>query len=93
MSAAGLFDALGVIPALPGAACRGRTELFDERHPDEPDEQWTYRSQSALRVCTTCPSLTACTRWLDALPQGQRPRGVVAGQINQPAAGRPRAVS
>jgi hypothetical protein len=32
-----LFAALGAIPRLPGARCRGRHELFDPPDPNDPD--------------------------------------------------------
>src|SRR4051812_13777461 len=42
------------IPHLPGARCRGHSELFDER-PADPDE--VPLTERALAVCASCPAL------------------------------------
>ncbi|PBA30571.1 hypothetical protein CKJ65_16455 [Mycobacterium intracellulare] len=83
MSAIGLFDAVGIIPALPGARCRGRSTLFEETECPESTE-------FAINLCRGCPALTACGQWFDALPPNKRPHGVVAGRINPQPVGRPR---
>ncbi len=47
------------IPDLRGAACRGHPELFDvaDRHD-------TQAITAAKAVCTACPALRDCRRWL-----------------------------
>lgn len=86
-----LLSALRSVPRLPGARCRGQSDLFDERHTDEPEDDWQHRSQTALHLCRTCPALAGCQTWFADLPRHQQPPGVIAGQINQPEpARRPR---
>lgn len=80
MSAADLFGALGAIPALPGALCRGHSELWDEPPQRDPDAEGTAERLSyALRCCGRCPALDPCRKWFDGLPARRRPPGVVAG--------------
>jgi hypothetical protein len=93
MNRAGLFDALGAVPRLPGAACREQHELFDLLDLDDPDR--AEIEARALQICQTCcPALTACERWFDGLPARLQPTGVIGGQVRRPAApgrrGRPR---
>ncbi len=75
------------IPALPGAACKARFDLYErtigEHHaagrltkPELDDAR-----REALRLCAGCPALTRCRAWLDALPMSRRPNGVVAGVV------------
>jgi len=78
---ADLLLSLAGSPALPGARCRGRHTLFDERGPDEPDEVAAQRHSQALGLCERCPALDRCRDWLEELPPRQRPPGVVAGQL------------
>ena len=76
-----LNDWLGALlgaPSLPGAKCRGRSHLFDEA---QPGENATQRHNQAAGLCSRCPSLAACTEWVDSLPKAKRPPGVVAGRI------------
>ncbi len=80
---AALFDALGVIPALPGARCRGRHHLFDEPRRDEDEQAVQDRHAQALGLCARCPAARRCREWLDSLPPRKRPRGVVAGTVNR----------
>jgi hypothetical protein len=82
MSAVNLFDALGVIPALPGARCRRRSALFDLRALDDPAR--LDAEATALRLCQLCPAAEPCRRWFDALPPRRRPHGVIAGRVNRP---------
>ena len=92
MSAADVFAALGAIPALPGARCRNRSQLFDLRPDDDPTRP--DAEATALALCSRCPSLDRCRHWFDSLPPKQRPLGVIAGQVNLPApVGRPRMVA
>jgi hypothetical protein len=83
--AAALFAALAGIPALPGAACRNRHQLFDGVEPADVAE--------AVTICETeCPALAACAAWADSLPANSL-SGVVAGELHvwlQQAMGRPR---
>lgn len=79
-----LLSALGGAPALPGARCRHRSHLFDERGGDEPEDVAEQRHQQALGLCKVCPALAGCSEWFDALPARKRPTGVVAGIVNSP---------
>ena len=83
-----LLDALGQIPALPGAACRGRSAMFDPPEADADPEYAQHRSQAALRLCGHCPALSACGAWFHSLPPKKRPHGVIAGRVNIPKPGR-----
>jgi hypothetical protein len=59
-------------PALPGAACRTRSELFDA----DTDEQ----AAQAILVCqTACPALARCEAWAASLPDNSFD-GVVGGR-------------
>ena len=80
---ADLFGALGVIPALPGARCRGRHHLFDEPRPGEDEHAAQERHAQALGLCARCPAAERCREWFESLPPRNRPRGVVAGTVNQ----------
>jgi hypothetical protein len=75
-----VFGALGAIPALPGALCRGQSELWDEppQHDRDPVGT-TERLSYALRCCQRCPALNPCRTWYATLPARRRPPGVVAG--------------
>ena len=69
-------------PPLHGAACRGKTELYDRTVTMTAGPVNMRRARAeALAVCQSCPALTDCRHWLEALPEDQRPRGVVAGTI------------
>ena len=81
MTASDLFDALGVIPALPGARCRGRTALFDPRPSTDPARD--DAEATALALCSGCPAGDRCRASFDSLPPKRRPRGVVAGLVNR----------
>lgn len=83
----GMFASLLGAPALPGAKCRGRPYLFDEPHPGEEPGDTDYRQGHALRLCRTCPALSSCSEWFDALKPSQRPPGVMAGRVTGPKAG------
>lgn len=79
---------LAGIPVLPGAPCKGRSDLY-ERTIGEHRAAGRFTTteiddarREALRLCNDgCPTLDACRAWLSALPAAQRPRGVVAGQV------------
>jgi hypothetical protein len=72
---ADLVGALRSVPALPGAKCRGRAELFDGA--DGPDGA---RTRLAAAFCARCPALTACAAWAGRQPDN-RLDGVVAGRL------------
>lgn len=86
-----LAAAIGVAPSLPGARCRGKPHLFDAAGTHEPAATVAQRHQQALGLCDRCPALEPCRQWLDGLPKGRRPEGVVAGIVNHPKpVGRPK---
>lgn len=74
-----LFGALTGIPALPGARCIGRWDLFDPRGDDESTTSWHRRRDLALAVCRDCPALGPCEQWAASLKPSKRPAGVIAG--------------
>lgn len=78
---ADLFAALAAIPRLPDAACKGRSELFDEARPHEAPDDVAYRHAAATRICQDCPALQPCRAWVDSLKPSQRPVGVVCGRV------------
>lgn len=87
-----LLDAIGAAPALPGARCRFRHELFDPGPHGESPTVREARQAQALQLCASCPSRSRCEQWFDSLPKSQRPRGVVAGRVHSSKApGRPKA--
>jgi hypothetical protein len=51
-----LLDDLCTVPLLPGAACKGRTDVFDD----------LARATEALQICAGCPALAACRDWLES---------------------------
>jgi hypothetical protein len=81
-----LRAAITPLPDLTGAACAGRSDLFDLR-PVHHDDR-VYRE--ALALCARCPALGACRAWFTSLPAAQRPVGVIAGCVHKPRGrGRP----
>jgi WhiB family transcriptional regulator, redox-sensing transcriptional regulator len=77
---ASLAAAITPVPDLPGAACAGRSDLFDLRPVHNDDH--TYRE--ALALCARCPVLDACRGWFESLPAEARPYGVIAGRVHKP---------
>lgn len=79
-------------PSLPGAACAGRSELFDPRRDNEPYEAMQRRQEAARRIREwTCPVQPERRSWVESLKPTERPRGVIAGVIPGDAPpGRPR---
>jgi hypothetical protein len=74
-----LLGAMAATPALPGAKCVGRHDLFDLRDlsdPERPDAE-----AQALALCRSCPALAGCSAWFESLPHGRRPHGVIAGKV------------
>ncbi|BBY48379.1 hypothetical protein MARA_18470 [Mycolicibacterium arabiense] len=78
---------LETIPDLDGAACRGRSDLFDRTDAGQHAAGRLSKTEvhdarrEALRLCRRCPTLGPCRIWLDALPVAHRPTGVVAGLV------------
>jgi hypothetical protein len=66
------------LPDLTGAACAGRSDLFDLK-------AGSLRHRTALAMCARCTVLAACRAWFASLPAAQRPFGVVAGSVHRPA--------
>ena len=60
-------------PALPGARCRGRADLFDTAAGNGASRAEIGRARdAALRLCRPCSVLTLCRRWFEALPAAER---------------------
>jgi len=69
-----LLDQLAHAPSLPGAACRGRPELFDV------NATTATRSRPAKAVCATCPVLgLAAVGWPACRARRTRPVSSRAG--------------
>ncbi|OBK51907.1 hypothetical protein A5656_25265 [Mycobacterium gordonae] len=79
------------IPALPGARCKGRADLYERTNGEHgmtgrlTREELEGARTTALRLCETCPALRPCREYLQGLPAAQRPRGVIAGQVLNPS--------
>ncbi len=71
------------IPALPGAACKGRHQLFDPQPDDRHPDIARRLENTALSICKTCPALEPCRAWLAGLEPHQRPFGVTAGKVRR----------
>lgn len=75
------------IPALPGAACKARVDLYERTISEHHAAGRLTKTElddarrEALRLCASCPALTRCRAWLSALPLSRRPAGVVAGVV------------
>lgn len=79
-----LVGALGGIPRLPGALCKGQPELWDEPLPlsrDPNPGDTAQRLEFAVSTCHRCPALRACERWVASLRPSRRPVGVTAGKL------------
>lgn len=79
----GLFGMFANLPKLDGAACIGKSELFDPG-TDEVTES------IAVATCLNCPALAPCTAWVESLPPAQRPFGVTAAVVRREPARRQR---
>lgn len=75
---------------LTGAECVGLAQLFDPRGQSEPDAAFTYRTDTAGKVCARCPVRDECATVAGEL--GAAAVGIWAGQIRSAPArvGRPR---
>jgi WhiB family redox-sensing transcriptional regulator len=85
---ASLVRALGEVPELPGALCRGRGSLFDGARPRERAADLAYRHAAAVGLCRRCPELGACRAWVESAPKITRAwllTNVVAGQVPESA--------
>lgn len=69
------------MPNLRGAACAGRASTFDPRNAGEPEQAVADRHRYAIELCGRCPVQGACATWIAALPDRERPIGVVAGTL------------
>ena len=76
------------IPHLPGARCRGHSELFDERPADDP--YWDAVTERALAVCASCPALGPCEEWLRRLEPASAHVGWWPAESSSPRASSPR---
>lgn len=76
-----LIAALAGAPALHGARCRGKSQLFDDAAPREAPQVVAQRHDQALRLCAACGALDPCRDWVQSLAPSRRPSGVVAGQV------------
>jgi WhiB family transcriptional regulator, redox-sensing transcriptional regulator len=79
---ASLAAAITPVPNLKGAACAGRSDLFDPARYHSADR--AHREARALAICARCPALGACRAWFASLPAAQRPFGVIAGRVHRP---------
>jgi hypothetical protein len=71
-------------PVLRGALCRGFPEVFDAPPSDVVDRHDRHEQLDFARhACRVCPALLDCARWVDSLPRGTKPIGVVAGVLRQ----------
>jgi WhiB family redox-sensing transcriptional regulator len=64
------------LPDLTGAACAGRSDLFDLAAGPP-------RHREAIALCARCPVLAACRAWFASLPAAERPVGVIAGRVHR----------
>jgi hypothetical protein len=70
MTAADLFSALGSVPRLELALCKGRSDVFDA----DTDEH----AAQAIELCQRCPERRKCAAWADSQPPNSLD-GIVAG--------------
>lgn len=73
-----LLTELRSLPVLDGAACHA--PMWDNRLPDEHDDDRTERHRLARRICAHCPARRACS----ALVAGYRADqldGIWAGRL------------
>lgn len=79
---------LAGIPALPGASCKGKSDLYERTVGEHRRNGRLTKTEvdnargEALRICNDeCPMVEPCRAWLSALPASRRPTGVVAGVV------------
>jgi hypothetical protein len=88
-----LAACVGSAPRLSGAACKGRSDLFDWHPLSDPHREADL--ETALQLCASCPALSQCKQWMAGLERAERPLGVMAGVLVAPKrqrvpTGRPR---
>jgi hypothetical protein len=71
-----LIGSLMGIPALPGARCKGRSDIWESDCPE--------LVEYAINQCRTCPSLQPCRQFVESLPRRQQPSGVTGGVCRRP---------
>ena len=54
-------------PALPGAACVGKEQLFDPPHGRESTQSFEARKKRARQVCAGCPVVDSCAEWVGTI--------------------------
>jgi WhiB family redox-sensing transcriptional regulator len=69
-----LFGMLAGTPRLDGAACIGRSALFDPQPADMPEGAVIEAQETALAICAGCPVLRPCRVWFGSLPRRHRPK-------------------
>lgn len=85
-----MLSELRGLPVLDGAACHGQGGKWDDRLPDEDDDDRTERHRLAVQVCKRCPARWACAAVAASYRPGQLD-GVWAGQLrNTPRTRGPR---
>ena len=82
-----LAASIAPVPDLEGAACAGRSDLFDLAPSDKAER--AHSEARALAICARCPVLRACHAWFANLPAEARPYGVIAGRVRRPRGPRP----
>ena len=82
-----VLEALGAVPDLAGALCKGRWADWDldGRGPLEDPAERERRLVVAARTCRRCPALVSCRDHLEGLTPCRRPLGAVAGVVVRPA--------
>jgi hypothetical protein len=83
MSIAQLIAAMLETPSLPGARCAEHREVFDAATSRQAGSAYGASYDRAIGVCSNCPALGDCQRWITGLPVNRRPYGVTAGLIRR----------
>lgn len=83
MSIAQLLATVVMTPDLPGASCVEHREIFDACTDRQAGRAYSGTYDRAVRVCSGCPALSNCRRWVTGLPMNQRPYGVTAGLVRR----------
>ncbi len=73
-TAVDLLRELAATPDLPGAACVAEREVFDACL----EKGCSHAYPLAIRICSGCAALRACSAWIESLPIDERPHGVTA---------------
>lgn len=83
MSIATLIGTLIMTPDLPGASCVEHREIFDACVSRQAGSAYSDTYDRAVKVCSSCPALRDCRRWVTSLPMNRRPYGVTAGLVRR----------